>query len=43
VFDHRATGPLANPVRTAAVIGVLGALVMTVSVGALAAATRPGK
>jgi hypothetical protein len=39
----RATGPLAKPGRTAAVIAVLAVLVMTVSVGALAAATRPGK
>jgi hypothetical protein len=40
---ERATGPLAKPARTALVIAVLAALVMTVSVGALAAATRPGK
>jgi hypothetical protein len=37
---ERATGPLANPARAALVIGVLAALVMTVSVGALSAATR---
>jgi outer membrane biosynthesis protein TonB len=39
----QAVGPLANPGRTAVIIAVLAALVMTVSVGALAAATRPGK
>lgn len=37
---ERAVGPLANPARTALVIGVLAALVMTVSVGALSAAAR---
>jgi uncharacterized repeat protein (TIGR01451 family) len=40
---RHATGPLANPGRTALVIAVLAVLVMTVSVGAFAAATRPGK
>lgn len=40
---EQATGPLANPARTALVIAVVAVLVMTVSVGALAAATRPGK
>jgi uncharacterized repeat protein (TIGR01451 family) len=39
----QATGPLADPARTALVIAVVAVLVMTVSVGALAAATRPGK
>jgi hypothetical protein len=37
------TGPLKSPGRTAAIIAVLGVLVMTVSVGAIGAATRPGK
>ncbi|WP_275895911.1 hypothetical protein [Amycolatopsis ruanii] len=35
------TGPLAAPARTAAVIAVLGVLVMTVTVGALSGAVRP--
>lgn len=35
------SGPLASPARTAAVIGVLGVFVMTVSVGAFTAALRP--
>lgn len=40
---RQATGPLANPGRAALVIAVLAILVMTMSVGAFAAATRPGK
>jgi hypothetical protein len=33
-------GPLANPAQTAAIIAVLGVLVMAVSVGAIAALMR---
>jgi hypothetical protein len=33
-------GPLVAPVRTAALVAVLGVFVMTVSVGALSAAIR---
>jgi len=36
----RGAGPLATPARTAALVAVLGVFVMTVSVGALAAAVR---
>lgn len=39
-LDEKA-GPLHSPATTAAVIAVLGVLVMTVSVGALGAASRP--
>jgi uncharacterized repeat protein (TIGR01451 family) len=43
VRDEAAVNPLHSPTTTAAVIAVLGVLVMTVSVGALGAASRPGK
>lgn len=36
-------GPRSSPAQTAAVISVVAMLVMTVSVGALSSATRPGK
>lgn len=43
VRDEAQVNPLHSPTTTAAVIAVLGVLVMTVSVGALGAAARPGK
>jgi len=39
-ISRAVSGPLDTPARTAAVIAVLGVMVMTVSVGAIVAALR---